>query len=302
VVDDGSTDDSVQVLSQFGDAVTVLTQPNSGMAAAVNHAYRASRGDLVIFLDADDFLQPQCVERVLAAMQPRHAKAHWRMQLVDASGEPFGLNPPAQTALAEGDLADELCRTGAYVTVPTSGNCYARWALDQLMPVPEQDFKFSADGYLNLGAPMVGPVVAVDEALSSYRVHDRNRNTAQGRFEERLLRERLHNAAVLDAWLPRLAERTGRRASPGSVLAHPDFRMMQLLLDRATTTRSTAAQVRAGLGVARSAAGARTLRPRRRLLLAGIAPVLPLLPAAWVEHVTDVAFGGKPMRPLPSRS
>ncbi|HEY4300739.1 MAG TPA: glycosyltransferase family 2 protein [Candidatus Didemnitutus sp.] len=59
VVDDGSKDDTFQVARKFESAnVTVVTQPNSGAAAARNKAFSLSRGDYIQWLDADDLLAP----------------------------------------------------------------------------------------------------------------------------------------------------------------------------------------------------------------------------------------------------
>ncbi len=64
VVDDGSTDNSLAVARQFeASGVKVVTQPNRGASAARNHALRLARGDFIQFLDADDLLAPDKVER-----------------------------------------------------------------------------------------------------------------------------------------------------------------------------------------------------------------------------------------------
>lgn len=53
VVDDGSTDNTAEVISKFG-GVEYLYQPNKGAGAARNMAIRASKGDYIAFIDADD--------------------------------------------------------------------------------------------------------------------------------------------------------------------------------------------------------------------------------------------------------
>ena len=296
VVDDGSTDGSLEQIRPFADRVTVVEQANAGMAAAMNAAFAASSGDWVFFLDADDFLHPECVATALGAAGPDTAKVHWRLRLVDSEERPFGMNPALPGMLASGDVADELCRTGTYATVPTSGNAYRRSALDVLMPVPEADFKFSGDGYLNLGIPFLGPVQPVDEPLSSYRVHDRNRSTSRGALDVDRLRTRLEQADVLDAWLPRLAARFGRHAEPGVVLGQLEFQFMQRLLAESSGPRwGRARRVLAGTAVSVAALRAPSLRARRRLLVALAAPALPLLPSDAVAHVRAVAYGGTPL-------
>jgi glycosyltransferase involved in cell wall biosynthesis len=58
VVDDGSEDGSAEVAERFGSPVRCLRQANAGIAGARNAGVRATRGDLLAFLDADDLWTP----------------------------------------------------------------------------------------------------------------------------------------------------------------------------------------------------------------------------------------------------
>ena len=59
VVDDGSTDASLDVIKQFDSKLTWLSTPNRGPSAAMNAGFKAARGDWVQFLGSDDLLHPQ---------------------------------------------------------------------------------------------------------------------------------------------------------------------------------------------------------------------------------------------------
>jgi hypothetical protein len=66
VVDDGSTDESLGIARRFESrGVRVLAQSNRGASAARNAGWRAARGDYLQFLDADDLLAPDKLERQL---------------------------------------------------------------------------------------------------------------------------------------------------------------------------------------------------------------------------------------------
>src|ERR1700689_4315876 len=70
VVDDGSTDNSRDVISSYGNRLSAVFKPNGGHASAFNAGFRASRGSIVMFLDADDALLPTAVEEVVRAWHP----------------------------------------------------------------------------------------------------------------------------------------------------------------------------------------------------------------------------------------
>lgn len=58
VVDDGSTDASVDVIAGFGRDVTLIRQQNAGAGAARNAGFAASSGEIVHFMDSDDLSSP----------------------------------------------------------------------------------------------------------------------------------------------------------------------------------------------------------------------------------------------------
>jgi glycosyltransferase involved in cell wall biosynthesis len=71
VVDDGSSDGTLQIARRFASpTLQVVTQPNQGAAAARNMAFAQCQGDYIQWLDADDLLAPDKIERQLAARKP----------------------------------------------------------------------------------------------------------------------------------------------------------------------------------------------------------------------------------------
>lgn len=75
VVDDGSTDETAEVARRFASrGVTVVSTKNGGLSAAQNNAYKHCRGDYIQFLDADDLLAPDKIERQLAALRVSDSK------------------------------------------------------------------------------------------------------------------------------------------------------------------------------------------------------------------------------------
>jgi len=84
VVDDGSTDDTAQIAARCGSPVRCICQQNAGQSAARNHGVRASRGDMLAFLDCDDLIHPKKIDRQLQ----RFTEAP-QLMLIDAYAQNF---------------------------------------------------------------------------------------------------------------------------------------------------------------------------------------------------------------------
>lgn len=68
LVDDGSTDDTADVVAAFGDKVRYIRQENSGVPGALNRGVREARGELIRFLASDDRLCPGALAKEAALM------------------------------------------------------------------------------------------------------------------------------------------------------------------------------------------------------------------------------------------
>lgn len=176
VVDDGSTDGSREVIARYGDRIVPVLQENRGQAGAFNAGFRASRGDVVAFLDADDVLFPRALERAVPLLdQPHTVKVHWPLVEMDEAGRRLGTRQPRRR-LPEGDYRAHVLREGpaGHVFPPTSGNAWKRSFLDRVLPMPEPPFRGLADAYLLTIAPLAGSVSRLARPQGKYRIHDSN--------------------------------------------------------------------------------------------------------------------------------
>jgi glycosyltransferase involved in cell wall biosynthesis len=176
VVDDGSTDDSRRVIAGYGERIKTIFKRNGGQGSAFNAGYRLSRGSIVSFLDSDDVHLPDAIGKAAAFFEdPQLAKVHWPLALINAEGAALGRNYP-EGKLARGDLRDTVCRVGPthFLHAPNSGNVWARWFLDALLPFPEELYRNGCDTLLFEAAPFFGKIARVDEPLTLYRQHGGN--------------------------------------------------------------------------------------------------------------------------------
>jgi hypothetical protein len=173
IVDDGSEDNSREVIASYGDRVVPVLKDNGGQGSAFNVGFEKSQGDIIIFLDADDTLLNRAVEMVVSSfVNSGVMKVHWPLWVVDEKGKSLGGVHPTDP-LSEGDLLESVIARGpmGYVWPVTSGNAWARSFLAEVLPVPETAFRRSAESYLTTLAPVFGRVTKVSEPLGTYRMH-----------------------------------------------------------------------------------------------------------------------------------
>ena len=178
VVDDGSTDDSLQVLKKFPH-VQVLAQSNSGQGVAIQNGIKAASGDVICLLDADDFWEAGKLEALTDCLPIlpsdwtflRHNLRVIRTsQQTELPVETPGIGRYAtRSKLPAADVLAERWNA------PTSAICAPRDALLEVTKrYPLHRFRISADAVLYTFLPQFGSSVSLAETLGFYRVHGRN--------------------------------------------------------------------------------------------------------------------------------
>ncbi|QUS35117.1 glycosyltransferase family 2 protein [Falsirhodobacter algicola] len=206
VVDDGSSDGSRAVIEGYGAAITAIFQPNGGQASAMNAAVRASRGEILCFLDADDWWRAGKTAAVAAAFDADPALGLVFHRLVPTASDGRIVNRPIPRTLCEGDLAPRMARSGGVWPFPmTSAISVRRSAWDAAGPIPE-GFRISADAWLVGIIPFLRRVRALPEVLGHYRIHD---NTWHRADDAAMLRRRM------DHWARTVTETNAFMAGQG---------------------------------------------------------------------------------------
>ena len=217
VVDDGSQDGTADILRGVMDArLRVVTQPNAGMAAALNAGLRISRGRYVARMDADDRSSPDRLARQVAFLD-RHADVALvgsSYRLIDGDGACSGVMPMLVSPVA---VARDL-----YTRSPFGHGTVMvrRDVLEQLdgyagswWPVDDYDlWRRLLVEYRGANLP---------EALYDYRLHEQNSSVAQ----QTLLSRRIRDELWVGAGPPRLRIRQFVAELAEHWAAGPELRM-----------------------------------------------------------------------------
>ena len=171
VVDDGSTDDTVEVLRGFGSDIRVISQANKGVAAARNTGARSSRGSFLAFLDADDVWDPRMLEMTVAALgaDADAGAAHSGLREVDEDGREVGLFLEGKG----GRIGRDLLLMRPIIALGGSAVVMRRAVFDEVGGYDER-LSTSADWELSLRVSLEHPILFVPEPLVSYTLHGSN--------------------------------------------------------------------------------------------------------------------------------
>jgi hypothetical protein len=175
VVDDGSTDRTPEILNKFGSQIHILRKPNGGQASAFNQGIPECQGEIVAFLDGDDWWASNKLSAVVSAFS-----AHPSVGLVGHS---------VTEVLAGGARRSELVReaprfridslTGARIFrlrksfLGTSRMAYRADLLRRIGPVPEA-LIIEADEFLFTLGALLSEVLLLREPLTFYRLQGQN--------------------------------------------------------------------------------------------------------------------------------
>jgi glycosyltransferase involved in cell wall biosynthesis len=173
VVDDGSADDTADRVRKYGDRIQYFCKPNGGQASALNFGIARARGEIVAFLDGDDYWLPGKLQRVVAEFEKRpEAGMVYHNFFCKRDASPDQL-PYSSLAGVSGFLPAERKSLLGYDLYPTATLAFRRSVLQRLLPIPES-LIVQADAHLTACVIFVAPIVYIDQPLTVYRVHADN--------------------------------------------------------------------------------------------------------------------------------
>lgn len=170
IVDDGSSDNSKEIIlhyqERFPNIIRAIFKGNGGQASAFNVGFTASSGDIIAFLDADDYWYSDKLETISYYHQYHKGIQHNLL-----------INNDKKYTFLEDKVAKQkngLEKYGFFGTIPTSGLSFYKNVLEQFFPIPEQKFKICADLCVKILFLSYSDIFSLDEPKGFYRIHQTN--------------------------------------------------------------------------------------------------------------------------------
>jgi glycosyltransferase involved in cell wall biosynthesis len=205
VVDNGSTDETVRIVERMQTARTrLLHQPVPGVSHARNKGLEASRGRHIAFLDADDTLEPICLEQLVGALEAHPdavlAYCGWQnIGLPEAQSKPFV--PPDYECDDKLFLLLQSCRWPIHAALTRREAIEGAGGFDTRLSHAE-------DFLLWLTLAHDKPIVRVSQVLAYYHHHGAAQASAQA--ARSAMQHHRAQTLFLDNH-PEAAQRLGRR-------------------------------------------------------------------------------------------
>lgn len=137
VLDDGSTDNTPELLAQYGDRIRYYRQDNQGVTAARNAACRLAKGEYIAFLDDDDLMPPKRIQILYEALC-KYPDASFAM------GDWAGIDSQGNFTGKRSNFSSKLGLSGKETFLIEDGYKAVLWSL--VSPVPHTTLFRKADG------------------------------------------------------------------------------------------------------------------------------------------------------------
>jgi len=210
VVDDGSTDDSANIIASFGTKITPLFQDNSGQAAAISNAYAIATGDILMLLDADDLFHPHKIE-ILQQVYSQNPDIGWVFHdLKEVHSEKVSSEELPVSKEITPILIDQIKNfsTGriSYDAPATSGLTFRKDFMSDFFPMPGSQGITLSDHYIKFYCLATGKGFHIPEPLGLQVLHDKNLYT--GKNSKKALATRARIFANTAIYLEKIAPHT----------------------------------------------------------------------------------------------
>jgi GT2 family glycosyltransferase len=202
VIDNGSSDGSAAHVRERWPQVSVLELPvNVGVAAALNRGVESATGELVALLNNDIELEPDWLERLVAALaeHPQAASASGKMlrfydrEVIDAAGDGLRWSGAAINRGGGERDAGQYDRADEVLTACAGAALYRRAALDEVGPFDEDFWAYLEDVDWGLRAQLLGFSARYVPAARAYHM----RGATTGREKPRYRLPQRRNAVWL---------------------------------------------------------------------------------------------------------
>ncbi len=171
IIDGGSTDQSIEIIRKYESRMSYwVSEKDQGQTDAINKGFRMAKGDLVGWINSDDFLEPGAVALVVSAHQrnPQSVLFHGKLRVIDEKGGLIEIRNPRHEVSLFGLL-------NKFDQVSQPGSFYLRKAVEKGSFL-DTELRTAMDFDLWLRLLSIGSAQYVPDILANYRVYPQTKS------------------------------------------------------------------------------------------------------------------------------
>ena len=186
IVDGGSTDNTEKILSNYKNHIKYIRKKGSSQTNAINYGLKIAKGDIVTYLNSDDFYQPHALKKVVGYFV-EHDKAMWLTglcQIVDEKNIPIRGDSNMYKIMFPKCMRPRLTREIVqYVGQPAT---FWRRRVHQEIGYFDETLRYTMDYDFWMRLFHLYPLHFIDDTLASFRVHKNSKTFRDpaGQFDE----------------------------------------------------------------------------------------------------------------------
>jgi glycosyltransferase involved in cell wall biosynthesis len=173
VVDGNSTDNTIEILKKYQDKIKWISEKDNGQADAINKGFKMASGEIVAWLNADDYYESDIFEKIVAEFKNNSnlSLLYGNCRSVDENGNLIKINKPPRKI-----SASKLIRNGNYIFQPSS--FYRKGVVEKINFLDSKlNYWMEYDLYIKL--LQNGDGQYIDEILSVFLIRDNQKSNVR---------------------------------------------------------------------------------------------------------------------------
>lgn len=169
VVDGGSTDETLEVLKSYGDKFLWISEKDQGQSDAINKGFNMATGDILAFINSDDYYMPNILDLVARTFMETHCDwVSGDYKIVDPSGRSIQSYIVIYKEILRKFSSKTLFYVANYIIQPSTFWTRKVWCSAGPM---DTNLDYSMDYDFFVKAFQISKPVILNQTLSAFRIH-----------------------------------------------------------------------------------------------------------------------------------
>ena len=222
VVDDGSQDKSREIIAKYENQIIPIYKENGGQPSNYNAGFAASKGEIICFLDSDDFFVLDKIEKLVKIFQTSD-EIGWcfhSVKLVDKDNQSLPKVSVTQEYSTHECDYRRLLKSGKIPPCipPSSALCFKRSILEKILPMPAPKIITNNDYYVKFMAIALSKGFILGDALTVQKIHGNNAATLRNDRKHLKGRKLIYTGIWIKQEFPHFSKFANKMVAVGTAL------------------------------------------------------------------------------------